>query len=112
MSVSTPGSLSCQELVELVTDYLEDALTADTRARFEHHIDECPSCGTYLDQMRFSIALTGRLAEGDLSPERRDALLDAFRDWKATETSDEPAWGVTDRPVRRLPSRSTRPENR
>lgn len=87
MSVGAPEDLPCQELVELVTDYLEDALPAETRARFELHIADCPYCGTYLDQMRLTIALTGRLAEGDLSPESRDALLDAFRNWRATESS-------------------------
>lgn len=84
MRVGAPDDLTCQELVELVTDYLDDALPGEARARFERHIAECPSCGTYLDQIRLTIALTGRLAEEDIAPEARDALLDAFRDWRAT----------------------------
>ena len=83
-----PDDLSCQELVELITDHLEDALSADDRARFDRHLATCPNCRTYLDQMRLTIALTGQLSEDDLSPESRDALLEAFRAWKAT--SDPP----------------------
>jgi anti-sigma factor RsiW len=75
--------LTCQELVELVTDYLEDALPAGTRTRFEAHLAECDGCMTYLDQMRRTIALTGRLRESDLTPAGRAALLALFRDWKA-----------------------------
>ncbi len=77
--------LPCQELVELVTDYLEDVLSADDRARFDRHLATCPHCRTYLDEMRLTIELTGRLADDDLSPESRNALLDAFRNWTATE---------------------------
>lgn len=80
-----PDDLACRELVELVTDYLEDVLSADDRARFDRHLATCPHCRTYLDEMRLTIELTGRLAEDDLPPESRDALLDAFRTWKATE---------------------------
>jgi len=86
--VRAPDDLSCQELVELITDHLEDALSADDRARFDRHLATCPNCRTYLDQMRLTIALTGQLSEDDLSPESRDALLEAFRAWKAT--SDPP----------------------
>lgn len=86
-----PDELSCRELVELITDYLEDALSADDRARFHRHLATCPHCRAYLDQMRLTIALTGQLSEDDLSPESRDALLEAFRAWKAT--SDPPGVG-------------------
>ena len=86
-----PDDLSCQELVELITDHLEDALSADDRARFDRHLATCPHCRAYLDQMRLTIALTGQLSEDDLSPESRDALLEAFRAWKAT--SDPPGVG-------------------
>jgi anti-sigma factor RsiW len=74
--------LSCQELVELVTDYLEDALPPAERARFEEHIGGCSGCATYVDQMRRTIATLGSLHEEDVSPEAERALLAAFRDWK------------------------------
>jgi len=73
--------LSCQELVELVTDYLEGALPGEEAARFEDHIGRCTGCKFYLEQIRQTIALTGRLSVDALSPEAEGALLDAFRDW-------------------------------
>jgi hypothetical protein len=75
--------LSCQELVELVTDYLEGALTAEEAVRFDDHIGRCTGCHTYLEQMRQTIALTGRLSAGDVSPDAEHALLDAFRGWRS-----------------------------
>ncbi len=77
------AELSCQELVELVTEYLEDALDEDTRARFDAHLAECDGCRTYLEQFRRTIELTGRLSKETLEPEARDVLLAHFRTWKA-----------------------------
>jgi anti-sigma factor RsiW len=74
--------LSCQELVELVTAYLDDALPSLDRARIEEHIASCDGCTGYLAQIRVTIALTGRLAPEQLDPAAKAALLDAFRDWK------------------------------
>ncbi len=74
--------LTCQELVELVTEYLENALTSNDRMRFERHLAECPGCTTYLNQIRKTIQLTGRLTEKHLEPKAKDELLKAFRDWK------------------------------
>ena len=82
MSMPDAPPLTCRELVELVTDYLEDALPEPDRARFDAHISGCDGCTTYLAQMRRTIALTGRLGEDDLSPAARDDLLSLFRDWK------------------------------
>ena len=79
---SFAGELTCQELVELVTEYLERTLPGRDRARFERHLDGCPYCTNYLDQMRITIRLLGRLPEETIQPAARDALLDAFRDWK------------------------------
>jgi anti-sigma factor RsiW len=79
----TVDTLSCQELVELVTDYLEGRLSWSDRQRVETHLAACDGCGAYLDQMRTTIALTGTLREEDLGPELRDALLEAFRAWKS-----------------------------
>ena len=73
--------LSCQELVELVTVYLEGALSADEHARIERHLETCQGCRTYVEQMRQTIALTGRLTVDDVSPEAELALLEAFRSW-------------------------------
>ena len=77
----TVEQLSCQELVELVTDYLEDALPPTERARFEAHIEPCDGCRTYLEQIRTTIELTGRLTPERLEPAASAALLGAFRDW-------------------------------
>jgi len=76
-----PG-LVCREVVELVTRYLEGAMPADERARFEAHIGVCPNCARYLEQFRQTIAATGRLREDDVAPEAKEALLAAFREWK------------------------------
>lgn len=74
--------LACREVVELVTSYLEGALPASEQRRFEAHLAVCPHCTTYLQQFRQTIAATGRLREEDVTPEAKDALVAAFRDWK------------------------------
>jgi hypothetical protein len=74
--------LTCAELVELVTDYVEDALPPVERVRFEEHLTVCEGCVNYLDQMRKTIALTGRLRMDDLSSEVQADLVDAFRGWR------------------------------
>jgi len=74
-------AFSCQELVELVTDYLEGALTPADLRRFEEHIALCDACVEYLRQYRETIRITGTLTLDDLSPEAERELLDAFRDW-------------------------------
>jgi len=76
--------LSCQELVELVTDYLEGALSEEETARFESHIGLCDGCNVYLEQIRRTIALCGRLSVDALSPEAERALLDAFGGWRSS----------------------------
>jgi predicted anti-sigma-YlaC factor YlaD len=75
--------ITCKELVEVVTDYLEGRMPSERRLLFEEHIAFCSWCQTYLDQMRETIRLTGMLTEDDLSPETRDTLLEAFRNWNA-----------------------------
>jgi len=74
--------LTCAEIVELVTDYLEGGLPVDGRERFEEHIAYCDWCLTYVDQMRQTIEAAGRLQEEDLSPQLQQGLLAAFRDWR------------------------------
>jgi anti-sigma factor RsiW len=74
--------LACNEIVELVTAYLEDALDPVDRERFEEHLVFCDGCDTYLEQMRATIAATGRLERGSLPAELEARLLDAFREWR------------------------------
>lgn len=74
--------MRCQELVELVTDYLEDRLSDDDRARFETHVGACRNCREYFRQMRETIGALGTLTPDSISPEVQDELLAAFRDWK------------------------------
>jgi anti-sigma factor RsiW len=73
--------LPCRELVELITDYLEDRLSPVDRRRFEAHLATCDACRTYMEQFRQTIRVLGRLPEESLSSEARTALLAAFRDW-------------------------------
>jgi anti-sigma factor RsiW len=74
--------ISCQEVIELVTDYLERALPSEEASLFEQHINFCDGCAWYLDQMRTTIAAVGRIGEEDIPPEARDKLMTAFRHWK------------------------------
>jgi predicted anti-sigma-YlaC factor YlaD len=76
--------ISCQEVVELVTDYFEGALTAEDAALFEQHLNFCDGCDWYVDQMRTTIATVGRIEETDVPPAVRDSLLAAFRDRRRT----------------------------
>jgi anti-sigma factor RsiW len=77
--------LTCRELVELVTDYLEGSLSRRDRARFEAHIAACGNCTQYVEQFRETIRLTGTLRESDVSPEAEAALLAQFEAWKRGE---------------------------
>ena len=74
--------MPCQELVEVVTDYLEGALAARDRARFEAHLSECEACRHYVEQIRRTVAVVGKLRAESLAPAARDELLRAFRGWR------------------------------
>jgi anti-sigma factor RsiW len=74
--------LTCRELVRLVTDYLEGALSETDVGRFDAHLAKCDGCTTYLAQVRETIRITGTLTEESLAQEARDELLAAFRTWK------------------------------
>jgi len=74
--------LSCQELVELVTDDLEGSLADPERTRFEGHLAICEGCVTYLEQMRTTIAVTGSLQAGDVGTDAMERLRAAFRSWR------------------------------
>ena len=74
--------LPCQEDVEMVTDYLEEALSPADRRRLERHLTGCPHCTEYLAQMRETIRLAGRLTPQDLTPEMHTDLMDLYRRWR------------------------------
>ncbi len=75
-------SIVCRQAVELVTDYLEGALSEPDRARFELHLAACPHCTRYLDQMRATIAAAGRVDPDAVDPEVRDELVALYRRWR------------------------------
>ena len=75
--------LVCQEVVELVTDYLEGTMPPRDRARFESHIADCPNCRRYLAQMRTTLDLLGRIEAEAVAPEAMDELLALYRRWQA-----------------------------
>ena len=76
--------LSCQEVVELVTDYLDGALPAQDAALFEQHLNFCEGCVWYVDQIKRTVDTLGEVREEDISPEVKDRLMTAFRDWKGS----------------------------
>ncbi len=78
----TTEELTCRELVGIVTDYLDGALTPADSRRFDGHLTGCDGCTTYLEQFRQTIDLAGRLEPTDLGPRAQDELLAAFRTWK------------------------------
>jgi anti-sigma factor RsiW len=80
----TVEHISCQEVVELVTDYLEGALSPEDTARFEYHLTLCEGCVFYVEQIRMTIAAVGRIRGEDVPPAVRDELVAAFRDFKRT----------------------------
>ena len=75
--------MTCKEFVELVTEYFERTLSEEDAQRFEEHMDDCVWCARYLEQMRVTIETVGRIDSDSLSPDARDSLLHAFRDWNA-----------------------------
>jgi anti-sigma factor RsiW len=77
----------CRELVELVTDYLEGALSQRDHGRFEHHLRECDHCNDYLEQIRTTVRLTSTAGPEALPATMRDRLLRAFRDWRGDSAS-------------------------
>jgi anti-sigma factor RsiW len=72
--------LDCNQLVELVTDFLEGALDPGTERRVIDHLAECDGCGAYLDQIRQTVRALGQLPPDRLADSARSALLAAFRD--------------------------------
>ena len=76
------AELSCKEMTELITDYLEERLPKAERIKFEQHLSICPGCVTYLEQMRFTIKALGVKPRGEIPKATESDLLQAFRSWK------------------------------
>ena len=79
---ATVRDLACQEIVEIVTDYLDGAMDQTLRASFEAHLSGCPHCTHYLEQMRATIQVAGTITADDLPPDLRAGLLEAFRGFR------------------------------
>jgi anti-sigma factor RsiW len=77
------GDIVCQQAVELVTDYLDGAMSRASRRRFERHLATCAHCTEYLTQMRITIEVTGSLTPEDLTPEQRDEFVALYRQWRS-----------------------------
>lgn len=75
--------MTCQELVELVTEYLEGTLSDLDRARFEEHVALCPMCQVHLEQLRVTVRELGTLREQDIDPGVLAELQERFRTWRA-----------------------------
>jgi anti-sigma factor RsiW len=84
------AELGCHELVELVTEYLDGAMSPPERARLEAHLAACRGCQAYLDQMRVTIRTVGHLTEQSVAPAAQQDLLRVFRAWKAGAESQPP----------------------
>jgi len=82
-TIENTQPLACKELVELVTDYLEGSLPAAERARIDRHIAGCDGCSAYIEQMRVTLRALGSIPEETITPQAREALLHAFRDFRA-----------------------------
>ena len=74
--------LSCQEVVELVTEYLDESLSVEHASLFEQHLNFCEGCVWYVDQLRATVEAVGEVREEDIAPEAKERLMAAFRDWK------------------------------
>jgi predicted anti-sigma-YlaC factor YlaD len=81
VETATDDDLDCQQLVEIVSDYLEGALPEAERQRFDAHLEICEGCRRYLTQMRTTIRVVGTLSEEDLDPGAKEQLLQLFREW-------------------------------
>lgn len=85
LTIWSRAGLVCRQAVELATDYLEGVLPRAQRRRFEAHLADCPDCPEYLDQMRATIALAGRIMPGSLTPHMRGELTGLYRRWQADQ---------------------------
>ena len=82
MTEPTNGGLTCRELVEVITAYVDGAMSDAERARFEAHVDDCSGCRAVVSQFRTTIEVTGRLTEEQVTAAQRDAMREVFRRWR------------------------------
>jgi anti-sigma factor RsiW len=82
VAIAVRASLSCQELVELVSDYLDGRLGRRTRRRVRRHLAACDGCTEYVEQMRRTLDVLGTVPAETLSEEAQRVLLEAFRTWR------------------------------
>lgn len=85
MTGRSGDDLTCREVVEVITDYLEGAMVNPDRARFERHLEECTGCTAVLAQFRATIEATGLLTESEVSADQREAMREVFRRWRAED---------------------------
>ena len=76
-------ALTCHEIIELLSTYIEGGLTAEDRSRVDEHLALCDGCTTYVEQMRETIRLSGMVTEEQVPEGEKTALLAAFRDWRS-----------------------------
>jgi anti-sigma factor RsiW len=75
--------MTCKQIVELMTDYLDGFLSPSLHARFEQHISGCDGCSAYLTQLKTARMLIGRTATEPVPEPLKAELMNAFRNWKA-----------------------------
>jgi predicted anti-sigma-YlaC factor YlaD len=80
--MANENQITCQEFVEMVTDYLEQVLIPETRKQFEEHAESCPGCEMYLQQVQQTIGMLRRVADEPVTPDTKQKLLQAFGQWK------------------------------
>ena len=76
-------ALTCHEVIDLLSNYIEEALSSNERRRVDEHLALCDGCATYLEQIRETIRMTGRVTEEQVPEDEKAALLAAFRDWRS-----------------------------
>ena len=82
---SKADEMACRELVQVISAYLEGTLPAEDRLRFDAHLEECPYCVNYLEQMRETISTLGELTPDSIAPDKRREILEAFGTWRSRE---------------------------
>jgi anti-sigma factor RsiW len=82
---SKADEMACRELVQVISAYLEGTLPAEDRLRFDAHLEECPYCVNYLEQMRETISTLGELTPDSMAPDKRREILEAFGTWRSRE---------------------------
>jgi predicted anti-sigma-YlaC factor YlaD len=87
--VTIDDALTCKEVVELVTDYLENVLLPGLRKQLEEHVADCPGCTNYIEQVRLTVSMLHQLAQEPVFPEAKQELLEVFRNWKQGSSPQE-----------------------